>query len=508
MSMQDKVNEFMRLRQQGVSAREAYIQVFPNGIEQEIAREQADAQADAGMGQVAGLVGGALTAKGVGDVITGAPTILGMITNPFASTAAAGSGAVAPIATTAGAAPVASMSLPTATPLLPGAGAAGAGAGAAGAGAGAAATTGASTAGTLTAANPLVGSAVVAAPLVLGPLVEKGLKKITGWKPSVTKTPEAMAGSAVLAKQIPGWENMSQDERLSIVDQAQKAKLFSTAGTKQGKEMIPDNERFGPRLDNHTQFALTFNNDDYRKYAERKGLSAGKGYNNRLDVKGRQLVQNMSLDDLLNDPDAIESFGFLRKQQDKYRDFLNQMNQMPAQSGGEAPELQEQPLTTEMEGSSAMLGQRPIQSPQQLSGFFPLASSAAPGLGQGQPSFLPVLEEAQNYFSGPYPNPSLTIPQQIGIQDTAIRQGMAAMNEAQPLMPAQAAEAGAASMMPIQNFDLSNRFIDQNPYSLAALADNMRANLGQQQQSPVMAAMMQGFGEELEEERLRGLGFR
>jgi len=114
---------------------------------------------------------------------------------------------------------------------------------------------------------------------------------------------------------------------------------------------------------------------------------------------------------------------------------------------------------------------------------------------------------------GPLPsysdsNSALTTPQQIGIQDTAIRQGMVAMNEAQPLMPAQAAEAGAASMMPIQNFDLSNRFIDQNPYSLAALADNMRANLGQQQHSPVMAAMMQGFGEELEEERLRGLGFR
>lgn len=209
----------------------------------------------------------------------------------------------------------------------------------------------------------------------------------------------------------------------------------------------------------------------------------------------------------------------------------------PPVATGEAPQLQQEPLTTPMEGSNAMLGQRPIQqprntglglqrsqSPQQSKGLFTLGSSAAPGLGQGQPfqsgpyaqfvpgqgmvgnqqwndlmeqrqnmpdyfegapagqyrapdgvntftvrpdgsvmstlmSTAPIDSSMQNMFSGlggfgllpsySASNPALTTPQQIGIQDTAIRQGMAAMNEAQAQIPAQVAEAGAASMMPL-----------------------------------------------------------
>lgn len=86
---------------------------------------------------------------------------------------------------------------------------------------------------------------------------------------------------------------------------------------------------------------------------------------------------------------------------------------LPPESNGQP---QEAPLAPQMEGSNTMPGQRPIQTPQQSQGLFAVGSSAAPGSGQGQPSFLPASAGTQNYISGPYPNPALTTPEQVGQQ--------------------------------------------------------------------------------------------
>ena len=89
MSYRESAQKYIELRNQGLGASEAFQQAFPNGIQRTQAEDLADAQQDAAMGQAAGMVGGLLASKGVYDLASGAPKVLGIIDNPFAAEAAA-----------------------------------------------------------------------------------------------------------------------------------------------------------------------------------------------------------------------------------------------------------------------------------------------------------------------------------------------------------------------------------------------------------------------------------
>lgn len=101
--VQKQVMAYYQLLQSGVPAKDAFAQAFPNGIptQQDRMKEAAKAQQKAGMGQVGGLLAGALGTKAVVDAVTGKPILGGIFSGggteaaTTAATAAEGAGAAA-----------------------------------------------------------------------------------------------------------------------------------------------------------------------------------------------------------------------------------------------------------------------------------------------------------------------------------------------------------------------------------------------------------------------------
>lgn len=309
MSIKDLQAEYIRLRQSGMSARDAYAQVFPNGHEQEIAKEQADAQSEAGLGQVAGIVGGAGAAKLVGDAIAGTGWFA-----PSASTALEG-GSVALGGSGTG--------VGSASALAEGVSAAQAG------GDTAAALSSESVASLL----PEVSATAVGLPLAFlamatgpqwGPGATESLGALsglaTGFEKSLPKSVEAMRSSPVLQAMIPGFSEMNGEEKDSVIRAAQDQGVLTFAGAKPGQENSPDEVA-------KTAARLGFGGGSAYKEAQIRYLQSQNPMLSRDQIEDGMRMQrfvdplaNASLDDL------ISSGAWGTKTQDlmNFRDSLNQ----------------------------------------------------------------------------------------------------------------------------------------------------------------------------------------
>lgn len=97
-NVQAQVQTYMQLLQQGMPAKDAFMQAFPNGVPTaaDRAKEQADANQKAGYGQVGGLLVGALGGKAVYDAVTGKPILGGLFGKGGAGASTIGGGSAAP----------------------------------------------------------------------------------------------------------------------------------------------------------------------------------------------------------------------------------------------------------------------------------------------------------------------------------------------------------------------------------------------------------------------------
>lgn len=93
MSYREQTQEYIRLRQEGMGAREAFAQAFPNGLQEAQARDLADSTNDQALGQILGLTGGAIGAAGIYDLAVGDP-LWGGIFESSAASAGAGSSSI------------------------------------------------------------------------------------------------------------------------------------------------------------------------------------------------------------------------------------------------------------------------------------------------------------------------------------------------------------------------------------------------------------------------------
>jgi hypothetical protein len=236
---QKQVMQYMELIRHGVPAKDAFNQAFPNGIPQaeDEAAKAANDQQKAAMGQIAGMVGGAVGAKALYDAVTGQP-ILGGIGSKIGGLFGGGGTAATTAATTAApaAAAPAVAAVPTvaapellAVNAIPGATTAAGATGAAGAASGAG-----------MANAPLFGSGLASAGAVLATIpIAKALqphiynvggklgRALFGGKskPHRQFVAEEVAAVNDFDKQLPGFSSLTPEQKFDFVNKAHAAKI-------------------------------------------------------------------------------------------------------------------------------------------------------------------------------------------------------------------------------------------------------------------------------------------
>ena len=233
---QGQAQQYVELRRQGVDARTAYAQAFPQGLQRAQAESLASATNDAALGQIAGMIGGAVGTKGIYDAVTSS----GWFAPEVASTAAA-----APTATAAAAAP--------SSIALGGTGGGGLGSGGAaltdaGFGGGDVAFGGAGVAGSIPAGViPALG--VIASGPMWAPGLASALEgpsgaatdfiadNVFGRTPNVLRSPESLASGELLSSQLgEQFQGLSPEQRAQVSQQLLDSNALQGIYTDQGTE--------------------------------------------------------------------------------------------------------------------------------------------------------------------------------------------------------------------------------------------------------------------------------